>query len=387
MSPEERRPEAPRYGWDQLSAAEREHALHVYLRACEAPLAQFSELSQLDFCLDFGRHPGDWRVGPFELDPTMTFRKERAWEDPTGMGWRSRVLANPTLIEHQGALHMFYRGNPSKESQSGRVGHAVYREGEGWTDLSGPPVLWPEASDELNSLEDPKLYRHGETYYLFYNSVWEPSAEFSSSVRAGYRDWGVFVVTKLATSRDLLEFERHGQVVPYEVSRGWSKGAVIPRSPTGDAVAIGGNFLMFLSEGCGDQQMLGASTDLVHWQFKPVTFLPLPEEMGQLAEVACCVAEFEPSGAFFILDFFYRDLQRAWRAGQALYHVDEPTRPLAIEPGGSLAWGGLLKHRGSWLVMQGWDSPSDRQELYAYRSSCEPRVNRDELGVSGGDKA
>ncbi|MCG9894265.1 MAG: hypothetical protein MH204_02160 [Fimbriimonadaceae bacterium] len=333
-----------------------------------SPVADFENLSQPAFCGDYGEAAPDWRIGPFVQDESMTFTKTRPWDDPTGIGWTSSVLANPTMIEHEGLLHMFYRANPSKESLGGRVGHAVFGPDGRWTDLSGPPVLYPETSDEVGSLEDPKIYRVGEVYHLFYNSVWFPEPSVAAAIRQGGRDWGATVVTKHAVSRDLVHFDRLGQVVPYEVSQGWSKGAVIPRSPHGEAVPIRGRYLMFLSEGCGDRQVIGSSVDMIDWEFEAAEYLTLPKEMGRLAEVACCVADFEPTGRMLVLDFFYRDPQGEWRAGQALYDHERLDRPLEICTGGSLAWGGLLRHQGAWLVMQGWDSPADRQEMYAYRS-------------------
>jgi predicted GH43/DUF377 family glycosyl hydrolase len=236
-------------------------------------------------------------------------------------------------------------------------------------------VLYPTESDEIDSVEDPKIYRAGDTYYMFYNGVWNPDPHFSEQVRQGYRDWGVFVVTKVATSKDLIHFEKRGQIIPYDVSKGWSKAAVIPRDPRGTAVRINGKFLMFVSEGCGDAQFIGYSDDLINWQFRQQTFLSLPVGMGKVSEVACCAAQFEPTGGYFLLDVFCRDQRNHYFALQALYAVSDPTRVLAIGKGGSLAWGGLLKYHGDWIVAQGWDSPKDRQELYIYKFSGNPHVS------------
>jgi len=358
----------------QLTAQEREQLRQVYRQALEVPVQQFADLSEPAFCGSFGERPSSWRIGPFFKDDALTFTKTRPMDDPTGIGWRSTILGNPTLIERDGNLHMFYRAYPRKESLSTRIGHAVLDARKGWEDLSGPPTLWPTEPDEIDSVEDPKIYRLGDTCYMFYNAVWSPRPEFSARIRQGYRDWGSFVVTKLATSKDLTHFEKRGQVVPYAVSKGWSKGAVIPRNGRGEAVRIGGKFLMFLSEGCGDAQFIGYSDDLLNWQFRQTTYLRIQPEMGRIAEVACSVAEFEATKRYFVLDFFYVDRNKQYRAAQALYGVEDPTRTLAIEEGGSLAWGGLLQYQGRWIVAQGWDSPADRQEIYFYRSSGRPRV-------------
>ncbi len=359
----------------EYSEAEREFLKKVYREAIEVPVTQFESLSELDFCVDYGKDPSAWRIGPFLQDNRLTFTKTMPFDDPTGIGWKSTILGNPSLIERDGTLHMFYRAYPRKESQSTRIGHAVYTPQTGWVDLSGPPTLYSTEADEINSVEDPKVYQSGDTYYMFYNAVWTPDDAFSARIRQGYRDWGVFVVTKLAVSKDLVHFEKKGQIVPYSVSKGWSKSAVIPRGPLGEAVKINGKYLMFLSEGCGDKQFIGYSDDLLNWEFRQQSYLTLPEEMGRVAEVACCAANFESTGKYFVLDVFCMGRNQKYQAAQALYHIDDPTRPLAIGKGGSLAWGGLLKYRGDWIVAQGWDSPKGRQDVYIYKYSGVPRVD------------
>lgn len=350
----------------------RRTVAEAYAACLAEPEVQFANFSQDDFSGSYGPTPASWRVGPFRRDPTMTFRKTRPMDDPYRIGWRSSMLGNPTMIERDGWLHLFYRAYPAKESFCTFIGHARYRPDTGWEDLSGEPALYPEESDELYSVEDAKLYRANGRYFLFYNSVWRPDAETSARIRQGYRDWGVLVVTKLAVSEDLESFKRVGQVVPYDISLGWSKGAVIPRNGRGEAVRIGGKFLMFLSEGCGDRQYVGVSDDLVQWTFEPHTYLELPH--GTVSEVACCIAEFEPTGSYFVLDFMYKLKEGEYRAGQALYSVDNPFSPLAIAEGGSLAWGGLLQYQNRWIVGQGWDGRIGDHDLFFYEFAGKPSV-------------
>ena len=123
----------------------------VYRQAMEVPVSQFANLSQEAFSAHYGERPASWRIGPFAREASLTFTKTRGFDDPTGIGWRSTILGNPTLIERDGALHMFYRACPGKESLSSRIGHAVLGPGGQWADLSGPPVLYPTEPDELCS--------------------------------------------------------------------------------------------------------------------------------------------------------------------------------------------------------------------------------------------
>ena len=67
-----------------------------------------------------------WAIGPFTRDESLTFRPSGQWPDPTGIGWTSSSVFNPSLIVDGDALHMFYRASPRKESTASRIGVATY---------------------------------------------------------------------------------------------------------------------------------------------------------------------------------------------------------------------------------------------------------------------
>ena len=55
------------------------------------------------FSAEYPERP-EWTIGPFERDDDLTFRLEGQWDDPTGVGWTSDSIFNPTVIPH-GGLH------------------------------------------------------------------------------------------------------------------------------------------------------------------------------------------------------------------------------------------------------------------------------------------
>jgi beta-1,2-mannosidase len=293
--------------------------------------------------------PPAWAIGPFTRDPSMTFRQPAVWDDPTGIGWTSESVYNPTLGIDDGTLHLVYRASPRKESTSSRIGHAVLTP-DGWVD-DGGPILWPTLPNEALGVEDPKLYRAEGRWYCFYNGIWTTP------------DGTTGVDVLLAVSDDLVHWEKLGLVVPHAVSRLWAKGAVIPRNDRGEAVRIGGEYLMYLSEGCGGQLTVGRSDDMVHWAFAPEDYLDVSALGPELYEVACAVVD----GDRLVLDFFHRDRAGAFAAGQARYALDAPFTQLELHPGGSLAWGGLLRWEGDRVFAQGWDAPRGSREMYFYR--------------------
>lgn len=306
-----------------------------------------------------------WAIGPFRRDERLTFRLAGQWPDPTGIGWTSSSVFNPSLIEKDDRLHLFYRASPRKESLHSRIGHAVLTPGDGWQD-DGEPILFPTLDNELWGCEDPKVYLADGRYYLFYNGIWPLAgtrelAKYSSS--SGWNPGESGCDINLAVSDDLVHWEKRGRVVPHDVSRLWAKGAVIATDGAGRPVRFGDDYLMFLSEGCGGALTVGRSTDMEHWWFQAQPYLDV-SELGTLHEVACAVVTDDQ----LILDFFYSDREGHFAAAQALYAASEPFTQLAVHRGGSLAWGGLIRYRGRWTFAQGWDAPPGCREIYLYRA-------------------
>jgi len=317
------------------------------------------------------RYEGDsgWALGPFTRDESLTFTPTHEWPDPTSVGWTASAIFNPSLILHEGRLVVFYRAAPSMESTASRIGMAVRDPETGWIDSPDNPVIYPTQENELHGCEDPKIYRADGRYFLFYNGIFpiDPSdASAYPSPNCPLENQGCDI--NLAISDDLHSWTKLGPVVPHHVSRLWCKGAVIPRDPQGNAVCIGGEFLMYLSEGCNGTLQIGRSDDLIHWTFEECAYLDISPLNGALHEVACATTAFDEQG-HLVIDLFYSDEGGTFRSAQALYHRDEPFTQLALKKGGAISWGGLLEHEGTWLFAQGWDSPDGTRELYFYRST------------------
>ncbi len=329
---------------------------------------QTNALAQDDFSGEYSSRP-DWAIGPFTKDDSLTFTLETQWDDPTGIGWTSESIFNPSVIERDGELTMFYRASPRKETTSSRIGVARHTT-NGWVDDAANPVLYPTLDNELLGCEDPKIYRADGRYYLFYNGIFPATDEDRAAFPSpGYRVETVGCDINLAVSDDLVEWQKLGPIIDHEVSRLWAKGAVIPRNSDGEAVRIDGEFLMYLSEGCNGVPHVGRSNDMISWRFEPQPYLDLAPLNGSLHEVACAVTGHDSDR--LVLDFFYGDEHGRFAAAQALYSVDAPFEQLALNSGGSLSWGGLTQHEGTWLFAQGWDAPRGSREIYFYRGGVQ----------------
>lgn len=301
----------------------------------------------------------EWVIGPFGRGITggtpMAFRKDLTWSDPTaGAVWRPRAVWNPSLIEVDARLYMFYRAGPTLEGLNSRIALAWSDDGGAtWTDYEENPIIYPTESYESRSVEDPVVFKHDDSYYLFYQAVEDMP------------DGGVYADIALATSSDLLNWRKRGRVIPRSVTGGWAKGPAIVRSPSAEAVQIDGEFLMYLSElpmvgeTDAEEQMIGRSTDLLNWSFEQTAYLD-PEEIPDVQsiyQVATALTDV-PGSDRMVLDFFYAEPDGGYGCAQALYSMEDPTRHLAFNDYGVCTWGGIIAFQGAWLMAHGWEEPA-----------------------------
>jgi beta-1,2-mannosidase len=179
---------------------------------------------------------------------------------PQGASWESAGTFNPTVElvvpmdnfnQPRGSraipeIVMLYRAQDA--SGTSRLGFAESIDGIHFT-RRPDPVLSPEADYEKDGgVEDPRLQRFGGTYYLTYTGYNKKDAQLC-----------------LATSRDLIHWERKGVILPAykgNWNKGWTKsGAIVPEK-------IDGKYWMYWLGAAADktdQMGLSYSTDLLHW--------------------------------------------------------------------------------------------------------------------------
>ncbi len=165
---------------------------------------------------------------------------------PSGDGWESAGTFNPAVILHHGKFVMLYRAQ-DKQGTS-RLGYAESADGIHFT-RRPEPVLSPEAEYEKDGgVEDPRLVKIKGIYYLTYTGYNKKDAQLC-----------------LATSRDLIHWERKGVILPAYKGNwnvAWTKsGAIIPKK-------IQGKYWMYFlgtSADKTDQTGIATSTDLIHW--------------------------------------------------------------------------------------------------------------------------
>jgi len=156
---------------------------------------------------------------------------------------------------------MLYRAQDA--AGTSRLGYAESTDGIHFT-RRPEPVLSPEAPYEKDGgVEDPRLQKFGDTFYLTYTGYNKKDAQLC-----------------LATSADLIHWERKGVLLPAYKGNwnvGWTKsGAIVPEK-------IDGKYWMYwlgTAADKTDQIGLSWSTDLLHWTEATETPV-LPRRPGQ----------------------------------------------------------------------------------------------------------
>ena len=160
--------------------------------------------------------------------------------------WESAGTFNPAVVFHGNKFVMLYRAQDSFGTS--RLGYAESTDGLHFT-RRPDSILSPEADYEKDGgVEDPRLQKFGDTYYLTYTGYNKKDAQLC-----------------LATSRDLIHWDRKGVILPaYEGNwnKGWTKsGAIVPEK-------INGKYWMYwlgTAADKTDQMGLSYSTDLIDW--------------------------------------------------------------------------------------------------------------------------
>ena len=165
---------------------------------------------------------------------------------PQGDSWESAGVFNPTVVEDNGKYVMLYRAQD--KNGTSRLGYAESTDGIHFHRRSDP-AFSPEADFERDGgVEDPRLVKIGDNYYLTYTGYNKKDAQLC-----------------LATSKDLIHWERKGVILPaYKGNWNvvWTKsGAIVPEK-------IDEKYWMYFLGTAADktdQTGLAYSSDLIHW--------------------------------------------------------------------------------------------------------------------------
>jgi predicted GH43/DUF377 family glycosyl hydrolase len=232
---------------------------------------------------------------------------------PRGNGWEAAGTFNPAVVEHEGKIVMLYRAQDRQGTS--RLGYAESADGIHFS-RRDEPVLSPETDYEKDGgLEDPRLVRFGDTYYLTYTGYNRKDAQLC-----------------LATSKDLIHWDRKGIILPANKGNWnvkWTKsGAIVPEK-------INGKYWMYFlgtSADGKDQTGVASSPDLLHWSEESKTPV-LPARRGlfdsRVAEPGPAPTVAHDGSGGILLYYNGADDKLVYRTGAARFDLHDPRRLLA----------------------------------------------------------
>jgi beta-1,2-mannosidase len=237
---------------------------------------------------------------------------------PQGDGFESAGTFNPSVVKKDGEYVMLYRAQDRQGASS--LGYATSRDGIHFTRRATPVMTGEAPYEKGGGVEDPRLQKIGDTYYLTYtgyNNVDGAAADKKDAQLC------------LATSTDLLHWQRRGIILPAYQGQwnvNWTKsGAIVPEK-------INGKYWMYYlgdAKNQGSQMGLASSDDLLHWTdvldhpvlaSRPGTFDSKVVEPGPAPILL-------PEGIFLIYNG--ADDHLLYSTGWVLFDKKDPTRVLA----------------------------------------------------------
>lgn len=261
-------------------------------------------------------------------------------------GFESKRVYNPAVIVEDGKFNMLYRAEGINTS-TGVIGLAFSEDGFHFERYANNPVIVAEYEYEIGGVEDPRIVKFGDIYYLTYTG-------------AGDKTPGNIC---LATSTDLINWQKKGEILQPKSdawnSRQIKSGAIVPAK-------INGKYVMYFQ---GEQEPwktrlgIAFSDDLVHW-YEPLDKpIVRPREgyfdsMGTEPGAAVVLKE----GILLIYNGWNREL--AHKTGWVLFSKENPTVILARckEPllesteeweGHILFTESIVKHNDTWYLHYG----------------------------------
>jgi len=206
-----------------------------------------------------------WQMGPFERlnegRPIITPDREATFYCPVqkkGVSWEMAHTFNPAAIVADGQVHLIYRAEDDYGDGVGyhtsRLGLAMSSDGA-YFEKRPEPILFPDNDPQAEwefpgGCEDPRIVETEDGTYVMTYTQWNRKV----------------ALLAIATSKDLIHWDKHGYAFEGELPRRWSKSGSIVCRLEGDrliATPIQGKYWMFWGEG---DIHLAKSDDLIHWE-------------------------------------------------------------------------------------------------------------------------
>lgn len=125
----------------------------------------------------------------------INIKKEGIVLSKTMLPFEDEAVLNPAIYQEGNTIHMLYRA--VRKGNYSTIGYCKFEGPLNMVQRNEEPLLIPLFDYEAHGIEDPRLVKIDDVFYLSFTSY-----------------DGVNAVGSVSTSPDLKHFERHGVVVP-----------------------------------------------------------------------------------------------------------------------------------------------------------------------------
>ena len=125
----------------------------------------------------------------------VTVIKEGVILEKTNLTFENESVSNPGIMQEGNIVHIFYRA--VRKGNYSTIGYCKLDGPLNIIERRESPILMPQFSYDSHGIEDPRIVKIEDTYYMTFTSY-----------------DGVNALGSLATSTDLINFERVGIIVP-----------------------------------------------------------------------------------------------------------------------------------------------------------------------------
>ena len=159
--------------------------------------------------------------------------KKKLFLEQTKNKWESHAVLNPTVIKEKDIEHLIYRGvAPNKVSS---LGYVKIKDGK-IIERDSKPLIYPTKKYEKKGVEDPRITKIKNKYYLLYTGFDGKNAWIAYAVSKNLRDWkkkGIISPRiSVKKARKLVKIKKYKDEWGYQEIYGskiclWDKDAVL----------------------------------------------------------------------------------------------------------------------------------------------------------------
>ena len=249
--------------------------------------------------------------------------------EPRGYDWEAVGTFNPTSIYEDGKIHLFYRAVADYQGYVSQLGHAIFDDKLNLVQRDEAPCFGPDIKLWENSVEDARITKIDDEFYMTYVITPTPAPPGAVRVRLGIpkREEAITRIG-LARSHDLCNFTRLGIITPYDANE--RDTVLFPEKIAGKYAGLHrpGNWVgaMYGTELPGI--WFAYFDKLGNGRIYGNRLVMAPEEEWESYKIGPGPAPIKTERGWLLI-YHGVDRDRVYRAGAALLDLEEPWKVIA----------------------------------------------------------